>query len=323
MAPHVSLALVVNPAARGVRRRYLRGEPFWRACLPEAHVRVTRTLEDLDRVVAEFREAGIRAVAMLGGDGSLHRLAEALFRHYDEPSAPIVLALAGGTMNGLARSLGSGGRPEHVLRAALAAVETGGGLPVRARYLLRVTDILAGRTHHGFGFAAGLAFRAFQEYYRRPEPGVADALRASLLPVTAALCGGAFYRGPRLEVLVEGAPWLSEPVHTVVASVTDNPFLWFRPFGAPLGDAPAFHLAATGMRPRELAPRLWSIFRGRCRHPRLRVGHVREARVRGESGYVIDGDRYPADGAVELDLAVGPRLRFLASPGRIDAGSHR
>jgi hypothetical protein len=307
------LGLVVNPEARGVRRRYLGGSPFWRDCLPDSRIRVTRTLSDLERAVVEFREAGVRVLASLGGDGTLHRLVEALLRHYDEANAPLILALAGGTMNGLARSLGSGARPEPVLRAAVAALKAGEALPVRGQYLLRITNATAGRTHHGFGFAAGLAFRAFQEYYRRPDPGVVDAIRASLLPLTSALGGGLLADGPRLEVTGDRVPWLPEPVHTVVASVTDNPFLWFRPFGAPLGDAAAFHLAGTAMRPRELAPRLWSIFRGRCRHPRLRVGQVREASVRGETGFVIDGDLYGAGGVVELALAIGPRLRFLIS----------
>lgn len=307
------LGLVVNPDARRVRRRYLGDSPFWRDCLPDSRIRVTRTLSDLDRAVVEFREEGVSVLASLGGDGTLHRLVEALLRHYDEPNAPLILALAGGTMNGLARSLGSGGRPERVLRVAVAALNSGEALPVRMQYLLQITNATAGRTHHGFGFAAGLAFRAFQEYYRRPEPGVVDAVRASLLPLRAVFGSGSLADGPRLEVTGGRAPWLPEPVHTVVASVTDNPFLWFRPFGAPLGDAAAFHLAATAMRPRELAPRLWSIFRGRCRHPRLRMGQVREASVRGETGFVIDGDLYRAEGVVELALAIGPRIRFLSS----------
>lgn len=305
---------MVNSAARAVKRRYLAGVPIWHGVLPDSSVRVTRTLDDLDLAVAEFRAAGMRLVALLGGDGSLHRLVEALLHQYDEKDAPVVLALAGGTMNGLARSLGSGGRPEAVLRAAVAAVQAGVPWPIRPRYLLRVTDSHAVRTRYGFGFVSGAAVRAFQAYYRRSEPGVVDALRASLLPITAALGAGTLYAGLRLEVSGDDSPWLPEPVHTVAASVTENPFLWFRPFGAPLGDGAAFHLAATAMRPRELAMRLWSVFRGRCRHPRLRVGQVQVATIRGDSSYVIDGDLYDVPGIVELRLAVGPRLKFVCAP---------
>lgn len=301
----------MNPAARGVKRRYLGPSPFWRAHLPERNVRVTRTLAELDQAIVEFRDAGLRVVATLGGDGSLHQLVDSLIRHHDEATAPVLLALAGGTMNGLARSLGSGAAPDRALRAAVAALEAGGAPPVQARHLLRVHDAAHGHARYGFGFAAGLIFRAFQEYYRYPEPGLAAALRASLLPLRAAVFGGSFYRAPPLEVRVDAIPWLPEPPHTVVASMTDNPFLWFRPFGAPLGDAAAFHLAATSMRPRELAPRLWSIFRGRCRHQRLRVGQVNQVTLRGEGGYLIDGDLYSSASAVDVRLTVGPRLRFL------------
>jgi hypothetical protein len=301
----------VNPAARGVKRRYLGRAPFWRTLLPDRNVRITRTLAELDQAVAEFRTTGLEVVATLGGDGSLHHLADSLVRAYEEATLPIVLALAGGTMNGLPRSLGSGGSPDLMLRRAIAALATRGASPLQTRHLLRIDDEAAGKVRHGFGFGAGLLVRAFEEYYRHPEPGLRDAVRATLLPFRAALFGGDFYRSLRLEVEVDGASWLADP-HTVVASVTENPLLWFRPFGSPLGGSAAFHLAVTSMRPRELAPRLWSIFRGRCRHPRLRVAQANNATLRGEGGYLIDGDLYRSGNTVDLRLTSGPPLRFLA-----------
>ena len=313
MTPH-ALGLVVNRTARRVKRRYLRRDPFWRGYVPDDLVRLTGCLAELDDVVAEFHDAGVGAVATLGGDGSAHRLVDAVLRRYPEGDAPMVLVLAGGTMNGVARALGTGGAPEAVLRAAVADI-AGMRPRVHARNVLRVTDARGGRARHGFGFATGLAYRAYQSYYRRPEPGIVAAVRASLLPLTAALFGGSFYDGVHLEVSAEGAPWLPEPPHTVVASVLDSPLLWFRPFGSPLGDAAAFHLGATSMRPREVAPRLWSIFRGTCRHPRLRVGRIRDASVRGNTGCLIDGDLYPGGGMVDVRLSAGPRLRFLVPAG--------
>ena len=311
--PRIPLGLIVNPAARVVRRRFLEADQFWRGCLPEEAVCVTQSLGELDAAVARFRALGVCAIAILGGDGSLHHLVEALLRQYDNGTAPIVLPLAGGTMNGLARALATGGAPERVLKASIAALGRGVPPTVRSQYLLRVSDLSAGCTRYGFGFASGLVFRALQEYYRAPQPGMIDALRASVLPLRSALFGGAFFDAMNLEVSVAGAPWLPEHPHTVVASVTDNPLLWFRPFGDPLGDAPVFHLAALAMRPAELAPRLWSVFRGRCRHPRLRTGPVQEVTIRGESGYLIDGELYPSAESMNLSVTVGPQLRFFAS----------
>lgn len=328
--PAVSLGLVVNAAARAVKHRHLGDDPFWLRYVPERLVRLTRRLEELDAAVAAFREEGVGVVAVLGGDGSVHHLVDAVLRSCAEADAPMVLALAGGTMNGLARALGTGGAPERVLRAALTAL-AGDGPPVRARHVLRVADARDGRSRYGFSFATGLVYRAFQQYYRASQPGLVAAVRASLLPLKAALVGGSFYAGVQLDVRSDDAPWLPEPPHSLVASVLDRPLLWFEPFGAPLGETAAFHLAATSMRAREIAPRLWSIFRGRCRHPRLRIDRSRDATVRGDIGYLIDGDLYPGGGAVDVRLTVGPRLRFLvpdvssrgARPDRIRAMTTR
>lgn len=316
------LGLIVNAAARRVRRRFAGRDPFWRMHVPEGLVRVTRSLEELDAAVVAFRAEAVRVVAVLGGDGSLHQLVDALLRIYSGKETPTVLALAGGTMNGLARALGTGGGPEAMLRATIAALQKG-ALTIRERHVLRIADAQDGRVRHGFSLATGLVYRAFQDYYRDPEPGLRDAVRASLRPLSAALFGGPFYEGVQLDVRVGGAPWLAESPHTLVASVLDQPLLWFRPFGAPLGDTAEFHLAATSMRPREIAPRLWSIFRGHCHHPRLRIDRSRDAIVRGNIGYLIDGDLYPGGGATDVRLTVGPRLGFLVPPFSGPAASTR
>jgi diacylglycerol kinase-like protein len=304
------LGLIVNASARGVRRRYLRGRPFWASLLPAEHVRVTRSVAELDDAVAEFRAAGVRTVATLGGDGTVHHLVNALLRQYDPRSLPAVLPLAGGTMNGLARASGTGGNPESVLRMATTA-HTSPAPPVQDRRILRITT-RDGTSRFGFSLAAGLIFRALQSYYRSAQPGLADAIRASLLPITGAMHG--FYDGVGFRVEADGAPWLPELVHSVLASVLDSPLLWFRPFGGHLAGAATFHLAATSMRPVELAPRLWAVFRGRCRHARLRVGPAHTAAFLGVRGFLVDGELYPSADPDELRVTVGPPLRLLV-PG--------
>jgi hypothetical protein len=313
------IGLIVNARARGVRRRYLRKEPFWTRQLPADRVCVTRDLEELEDAVARLRSLGVPALACLGGDGSLHRLIDAVLRQYAEDESPLLLALSGGTMNGLPRAVGSGGAPGRVLTAAADGLERG-SVPIREKRVLRVADLRAGRVRHGLGFAAGLVYRVYESYYSRPEPGLLDAVRVSLLPVTDALTGGSLYEGLAFDLQAGGEAWLPEPPHTVVAGVLENPFLWFRPYGESLRDDGLFHLGATAMSPWQIAPRIWSIFRGRCRHPRLRVGQVREARARGGTGYVIDGDLYPSGGRLDVELGVGPRLRFLA-PSTVNRGN--
>jgi len=302
-----ALALVVNAAARAVKRRYLRRDPFWQRSLPAALVRVTAGFDELEHAIAAFQRENVRAIAALGGDGTQHYVIDAVARQYAESAPPIILALAGGTMNGIPRALGTGGKPEAVLRQTMR--DLAGGTPhIQPRHVLRVADARSGRVRHGFSFATGIVYRAMQQYYGTSGPGWIAAIRASLLPLSASL------DGVTLQVSVAGAPWLAEPPHTLVASVFENPLLWFRPFGPPLENRSAFHLGATAMHRREIVPRLWSVFRGTCRHPRLRVGSAEEVVVggAGDIGYVIDGELYGPDGGFDVRLSAGPEIRFVA-----------
>lgn len=300
-----TLALVVNANARAVKRRYLRRDPFWKRHLPAELVHVTASLHELDQVIAATRSANVRVIAVLGGDGTLHHTIDTVIRH-SSGRAPIILALAGGTMNGIPRALGTGGKPEAVLRQVLHDLERDGP-HLKAHRVLRVTGV-DGRTCHGCSFATGLVYRALQQYYRAPEPGLIAAIRASLLPLTASL------NGISLQATVAGTPWLAEDPHTLVASIFENPLLWFRPFGSLVKDGNAFYVGATAMLRREIAPRLWSIFRGTCRHPRLRVGPADDVVVRGSGdlGYIIDGELYPTNSGFDVHLTAGPEIRFVA-----------
>ncbi|MEO5826649.1 MAG: diacylglycerol kinase family protein [Gemmatimonadales bacterium] len=293
-----------------MKRRYLPSNRFWSDVLPTKCVRLTDTIEELDAAVAHFRRTRVAAVAALGGDGTVHRLVDALVRHYGEADLPMVAILAGGTMNGLPRALGSGAAPERVLRAALAAFDLGDP-PIRRQHLLRVSDACNGTVRHGFSFATGVVYRAFEQYYRTFEPGMIDAVRASLWPLTTALSGRSLADIARLDVRVDHQHWMPELPHTLVASVIENPVLWFKPFGDALGDNAAFHLVATSMHAAEIAPRLWPLFRGRCRHPRLRVGHCQDVTIHGNTGYLIDGDCYAPADAVDVRVTLGPQLRLL------------
>jgi len=312
----IPLGLIVNTAARAVKRRYLNRTPFWREHLHENSIRLTDTLTELDDAVAAFRKAGVRVVATLGGDGTLHHFVAAVLEHYGETETPVVLPLAGGTLNGIARALGAGKPPDRLLPWAIDVLARGEA-PVEARPVLRVSDAVDGRVRYGFGLAAGVPFRIAQRYYRAREPGLSHAIWTMIaLPLGNAIFGGRLFEGLELDVRADGVPWLADASHTVVASVLDAPLLWFRPFGAPLGEADAFHLGATNMRPRQMASRLWSIYRGRCTHHRLRTGPSRDAIVRGESGYLIDGELYSGGGRVDVRVTVGPRLRFLVPRAR-------
>jgi hypothetical protein len=311
MSRECAFALLVNAQARGARRGRWSPEAWRRAGLPDERIRVTRHLGELAPAVTGLRAEGVEVIAALGGDGTLHHLVNVLLADEGTP-APAVLPLAGGTMNGLARALGGGGPPPRVLRRTITAWSVGRRRITERRVLQVAAPGAESTTRLGFGFAAGLVYRALSDYARRPDPGLVDAVRASLLPLTG-LRGG-FYDWPPMEIEADGVPWLPEPAHSAAASIVPRPLLWFEPFGGPLRDRDTFHFAATAMAPRELVPRLWSVFRGRCRHPRLRTGSARDVTLRAVRGYVLDGELLPCAPPADLRIRLGPVLRLAAPP---------
>ena len=163
------IALVVNPKAGRVRRRDLVRDPFWQRHLPEAAVFVTADLAGLDAALCRLRARRPAVIACLGGDGSLHHLLAAALRHYGPAELPVVLPLAGGTVNGLAHAVGTGGPPEALLAAALARAREG-AVPGRRLALLEIREA-GGEVRRGFTLAAGLAARAVAHYDRRGARG--------------------------------------------------------------------------------------------------------------------------------------------------------
>lgn len=252
-------------------------------------------------------------MAVLGGDGTLHQVVNALPRLGDLAEAPALLPLAGGTMNGLAHAFGTAGSPPRILDAALAVLDRPTP-PLQVCRLLRVTAGAPSPGRLGFGFAAGLVFHAFESYYRRPEPGLADAIRASLSPLAGLIRG--FGDAISFRVEADGQVWLPEPPHSLVASVVRRPVLWFEPFGPALAGPDAFYLAATSLPPHQLVPRLLAVYRGRCRHPRLRTGSVHEVRCRAPGGYVLDGELYRSPPAADVAIELGPAVRLLVPSQR-------
>lgn len=302
------LGLIVNPAARRVRRRYLAADRFWERELPPAAVFTTHTPKELDEAVATIRARGSRIVACLGGDGTLHHTLTSVLRHFDTDDLPLLLPLAGGTLNGLARAFGTGGAPDALLHAVLAGIEHGPPA-FRTRHPLRIEERGLETARFGFTFAAGLPARAARLYYQRAEPGLRDAVRVSLLAASSAFFNGRFYAPTGLAARIEADP--PEAPHTIVAGTVVRPFLWFTPFGPAPPDNGTFHVATATMTPAEVAPRLWRIFRGRCTHPGLRLAQARTADVLARDGYVVDGEIHAPAGEADLRLTLGPAVRFL------------
>ena len=298
MTKSAPLALIVNVHARRVAKGIDLSALARAGRLSDRDIAICVTLEDLDIAVRRFHAA--RCIACLGGDGTFHHLVNAALR--EAPDATL-LPLGGGTLNGLAKALGTAGPLPHVL----ARVATLNDLPHRSVPTLAVSN--GGAAFHGFTLGAGLIWRA-AEAYERGHRGLGGILRAASLPVTQILGQNGFYAPSRLAVSIDGK---AIEGHTMAAGVIENPLLWFRPFG-PVMPKQGFRVVATSLSRGRVLQHLRGIYRGTMIHPHIVRANPKIVQVRGEGGFVIDGEMHRSPDGFDITIRAGPRIRIATIP---------
>jgi hypothetical protein len=170
----VRVGVIVNPRARAVRAA---GPALLGPLAASGAVTVCQTddLASLRAAVARLvARDGVNVLATLGGDGTVHAavnallgLARAAGRAAGAPPPPLprLLVARGGTLNIVARTLGTSGPPDRTLGRL---VETLRGAPLacwpsRPLPLLRVESAALG-TRYGFVFGSAMVRHALELY---------------------------------------------------------------------------------------------------------------------------------------------------------------
>jgi diacylglycerol kinase family enzyme len=270
--------------------------------------------EELERVVARFRGAGVDLVGVNGGDGTGHFVLTALARAYGDAPLPRLLLLRGGAMNTVAGGHGIGGGPERILREVLLEVRHGLALRTAPRDLLRVSAD-GGEARYGFIFGTGAVVAFLEAYYAtgRPSPATAAALVAR--GVASALVGGSFAaaltRRAPLRVTTDGDEWEDGSYLAVAAGSTPDAGFGFRAFHR-CGEQPGFfHAVGVTGTVGQLARSLPRLRRGRPWRRRVAQDEVaRVLELQGDApGYTVDGDLYPSRAVVRVET--GPAVEIV------------
>ena len=274
--------MVVNRGAGGGRagrawERMAEAEPRLVGARVIAREAPDAALEDLRRALDSD---GVQRVVVVGGDGTLSRVADLLL---DRALAPIQLGIVPcGTGSDLARALGVPRDPPIALRRALTGaarpidaleIRTGGG---RRRFAVNVVS-------------AGVSGRVDEAVAALPAPGPTTYLRAALVAL-------ARYRPSPCRVRVDGETWHEGDL--VLLAVANGPS-----FGRGMRIAPEARLD-DGLADVVLVPRL-PLTRVPDHIPRLYLGrHLSSPYVRWRRARRIELE--PADGAPPLDVDGDP-----------------
>jgi diacylglycerol kinase (ATP) len=306
----VSVALVINPHSRANRRDPGLARRLGGALGNGARVIAAGSLAELADAASELAREPPAAIAIHGGDGTLHKSVAALLRAGGDPLPPIAL-LPGGTMNVVAASLKLGGRPEAIAARLGEAVRAHAPLRTRQRRCLRIGDT------HGFVFGNGMMANFLEEYYAKHDYGPSRATWLLLRTFFSALVGGPYasqiFRRFEGTVSVDGTMLPDRRFTGLGAATVREVGLGFKLNHRADEDTDRFSVLAIHAGPLSLSRDLVAVHRGRGISP-LRAHSETATTMRiepdaGESIYTIDGDLYR--GAGPIDITLGPLIRFF------------
>lgn len=312
------IGIVSNPrAGRNLGRPEMALE-LRRLAQGEGEVVEAETPEDLAAAAERFRREGVDLVAVNGGDGTSHRLVDALVAAYGREPLPALALLRGGAMNIVASAHGIRGPPLRLLARLLAQRRAGRPLRTVERDLLRVVADGA-PARHGFLLGTGCAV-AFLEAYAAGAPSRLRAAALLLRAAASALAGGPFARAlarrEPMRILADGEEWQKPAYLAVLAGTVPETGLGFRPLARCEEQPGFFHAVGITARVPRVALSLPAIRLGRPWHRRVAMDAVaRRLVIEPEAPlrFTVDGDLYRAERS--LEVGVGPPVRVAVAFG--------
>jgi diacylglycerol kinase (ATP) len=307
----VSVVLVLNPHSRANRRDPDMVKRLGAALGDNGRVIAASSLAELADVATEVVRTPPAAIAIHGGDGTLHKSVAALLRASGGGPLPPIAILPGGTMNVVASSLGLRGRPEAIVAQLSTAVRDRVALRTCQRRCLHIGDT------YGFVFGNGLMANFLEEYYATDDYGPSRAMWLLFRTFSSALVGGPYashiFRRFEGTVSVDGTTLADRRFTGIGAATVREVGLGFKLNHRADEDADKFSVLAIHAGPLSLSRDLVAVHRGRGIAPERAHSEIASSmRIEpdaGESIYTIDGDLYRSPGP--LDITLGPPIQFF------------
>lgn len=305
------IGVVVNPNAAGSHGPGRSVERLKEIVADFGDVAATADLAELDETLRGFHERGFDVIAVCGGDGSMCHAVSRVVQIWGEWQLPSFVALRGGTINNIARTIGGPARPDAMLQAIVAGYTNGSRMTAVERPLIRVNGSLYGNV-----VGAGLITGFLQQYYKGKNPGPFSAARLVGRCAMSWFVGGKLIQAvaPKLKARAQcdGEVLPFDAFTIILAASVSHIGLGVTPFYLSGRKRGYFHVLAGSASAGQLLSRV----------PRFRKGFpagldnlydnmAQRFRVEFASpqSYTIDGELFGP--VLVLELESGPTVRFL------------
>jgi diacylglycerol kinase family enzyme len=304
------IGVITNPRAGKNVENSVRIEKLRQILGREGILRETQTREEISNTAREFHRLGIDILAIDGGDGTLQHTLSAFIPIYHGTDLPQIVLLKGGTMNTIARSLGTEGVPEAILRGILSATKEGAPFGVVRANILEVND------RYGFIFGLGFPVSLLEEYYRGEGRGVGKVIRVFL----GILCSTAGIRSSQnnlfhtseAEIWLDGQKLPIGKYTAILGSTVKDVGLGFKPTRRVGEKEGLFQLLCCDMGPERMGLTLLKALLGmELRDSKLidRLATRCTITLETPASMQIDGEIFRDQ--KEVRLRIGPAIRFI------------
>lgn len=305
------IGIIINANAKKIRKmRKDPGEIYQLIGGDLVDVRLTRSLSELDSVLADFRKTEIDYLAIAGGDGSLHHGLTHALNEYGAEKLPPIIILKGGTMDNVSRSLNLPGKGPDILKKMVRSLSINKNIKIEKRSTMEIEE------SYCFLFGAGFVTNFLNEVYCGTEKGLTRNIQVigkSVKQIITDPVNGSLFQGFKGKVFGD-LQLLDVPVVTaILAGTVEHIGMGFSPLNRALEKDDLFHGIISGISSRMFLKNLWKMKNG------IRINlenHfdlvLRELQIESEEQfiYTMDGDLFTAER--ELTVKAGPQIKLVS-----------
>ena len=273
--------------------------------------KATKSLEELEDCLGEFKKQKIDILAINGGDGSNHVTLTKLVKLWGRDPLPKIALLRGGTLNTIARSFGINGRPEYILHNIAGKYSE--GLPFKTT----VANLLCVNGKYSFLFGNGVVANFMKHYYDTGKPSPSHGVKVVAEGVFSAIAGTPlakkWLKPVVADVTIDGEKQGLREFTSILAATIEDIGVGFKPWFRAFDEMDNFHILLFHGSAVQIIKEMPYFYFGRPPSPRLTAETLaKHVHLEAEEpfSYTLDGDMYECEDGI-MDLSIGPRVEII------------
>lgn len=305
-----SIGIIINPNAKSVKKSKKDLAGLLRDTGGSyADVRVTKSFDDTENCIRDFKNNRVSCIGITGGDGTIHQVLTKMIRIYSPGPPPPILILRGGTMDNVARTISLKRKGPEILRRFIKKIRTGADPELHYRDTMKIGD------RYCFLFGAGLTSNFLDAAYDTDNKGFLKNSEVILRALREGIRDdgtSSLFRRLNASVTVDGITLPFTEILGMLSGTVEHVGMGFSPLSRAIEKNGTFHLIISGLRPLEGVKQIFRMKKGKpLKGEKNYDGLATRLEIASPAPfrYTMDGDLYDCPG--KLLVETGPPVALI------------